>query len=206
MLRKVAITGPIASGKSLALKLFKTDQIYIFSADHRVTAMMRKKSIIGKSVVKILGKEVLDPKKPELKRDVIASVIFHDEKKRQALEGLIHPKVYQEMQIHMQIAHKQEYRIFIAEIPLLFELGWERYFDEVVLIDAAMKDCVRRFCQRKKMSLRHAETAYLQRARLYKSIELKRAQVDKIIENDGKFSTFKSQLIQIRSALLRCLS
>ena len=67
----------------------------------------------------------------------------------QALEKLIHPVVYREID---KAYHKQQQEtppppLFVAEIPLLFESGGERDFDYTIAVVADADICFQRFIQ-----------------------------------------------------------
>lgn len=58
-LSRVAVTGSIASGKSTVCHLFKELGAYTISADEIVHELLVPDSPLGRSVVELLGREII---------------------------------------------------------------------------------------------------------------------------------------------------
>ena len=86
----VGVTGGIATGKTLACNFFKKKNIEIVDADE----ISRSLQEIGQKgyveVIKAFGDEVLKPNK-ELDKAKLRKIIFSDQKKKDELEGIMHP-------------------------------------------------------------------------------------------------------------------
>jgi dephospho-CoA kinase len=79
-------------------------------------------------------------------REALATIVFSDEKEREALNAIVHPAV--------RAAAAEAERgvprgtIVVHDIPLLFETGQASSFDATVLVTAPNADRIRRVMQR----------------------------------------------------------
>jgi dephospho-CoA kinase len=146
-LKKVAVTGGLSCGKSLVCRTLQELGAYVVSADSIVHQLLSSDTNLGQKIIKLLGPEVLVNRK--LDRSRIAHIVFHDLGVLQALEELIHPAVYREL----DKAYREQQQetppppLFVAEIPLLFESGGERDFDYTIAVVANADICCQRFIQ-----------------------------------------------------------
>lgn len=140
---KIGITGGIASGKSLVCSFLKDLGIPVISADEIVRELQRDTFYLGK-IKELFGDEVFEGEK--LNRKKLASIIFSDENKRNLLNKLLHPPVLSE--IKKRIENLKNHKIIAVEVPLLFEVGIENWFDEVWVVYIPKDLQVRRIMER----------------------------------------------------------
>ncbi len=136
-MRKIGITGSIASGKTTASKILALRRGPLFIADEVVKKLYKKTffknlvkkkfSINSKSNIKEILKNRISAKKSNIKK----------------LEKLIHPLVRREMKAFTK-KHKKEPLLFY-EIPLLVEGKLMKNFDKIILIKAKKKTRLKRF-------------------------------------------------------------
>jgi dephospho-CoA kinase len=62
----------------------------------------------------------------------LAHLIFEDQHLREKINSIIHPLVYQE--IDQTIKENQDQTIILIDMPLLFEVGYEKKVDDTLLI------------------------------------------------------------------------
>jgi len=178
----IALTGNFGMGKTTVLKLFQKLGAHIFSSDAYVRDALKRKDII-KKVSKLLGGQVISisSKKPVLDKKLIAEIVFSDPLKRRALEKLIHPLVLRSIQTDMaKIIKKNSSAFIVFEVPLLFETGYEKYFDHTVTI----------FCSRRGLFERAGSKGFtrkeaLKRLNAQMPISKKKALADFVIDNNG---------------------
>ena len=131
-LKKVAITGGIATGKTTLLRLVKKMGFPTLSCDEVVKKLYEKQSVLEK-LRKFLPEEVFTPEKKVNSRKLL-SLILKDKTVKKRIEDLIHPEVKKEVVTFFKEAEKKGAKVLFVEVPLLFEVGWEHLFDEVWLI------------------------------------------------------------------------
>jgi dephospho-CoA kinase len=144
-LRKVAITGGLSCGKSSVCRILKEFGAYVVSADAIVHQLMSSDTNLGQEIVNLLGPSILVNQK--IDRSRIARIVFHDLELLEALETLVHPAVYKELNKDYQRQQNQPQppSLFVAEIPLLFESGGQRDYDDTVAVVANVEICCQRF-------------------------------------------------------------
>ena len=131
----VAITGGIGAGKSTALESFRRHGAATVSSDEIVHHLLATDPEVKAALVERLGEEILgDDGDPD--RERIALRVFRDREALDFLEKLLHPLVSREyMAWREQLAKlPNPPQVCVTEVPLLYEVGAETRFDEVVVI------------------------------------------------------------------------
>ena len=131
----IALTGGIACGKSLVREVFKANGFCSFEADEIARAQYGPDTELFKKIIALCGDEICD-RSGAIDRGVLAKMVFTDEKKRKALNALVHPVVLTKLEEWMTECRVNRVK-GIAEIPLLFECGWEQLpWDKVICVAA----------------------------------------------------------------------
>jgi dephospho-CoA kinase len=126
----VALTGGIGSGKSTVGQMFAQLGAIVSDSDQLARDVLERGSIGFDEVVTMFGDEVL--KNGEIDRQLLASIVFKDPKKRSDLEQVTHPlirKAFAEV-----VAKSAANSIVINQIPLLVESNHDYKFDHVITI------------------------------------------------------------------------
>jgi len=184
-LRKIAVTGGIASGKSTVCHLFEQLGAFTVSADAIVHQLLVPSTPLGKEIIALLGNEIVVGK--ALSRELIAQKVFSSPHLLEKLEKLIHPEVQKVIEAKYKTASQIDVPLFIAEVPLLFEAGLENFYDAVIVVISDEKACKERF--------KKDENEFLRRSQRLMPIEEKIKKADWIIENNGTLDHLR-QIIQ----------
>ena len=122
----LALTGGIATGKSTAIRHFRefVPDIVVFDCDESVKGLFATEEVIAE-ITRHFGKAILDPGTGKIDRGKLRAEVFGDDGKRKLLEGILHPRVRQECLALREKAAKQGVRCFLADVPLLFENGFD---------------------------------------------------------------------------------
>ena len=179
-MRRVALTGGIATGKSHVRAQFEKLGVPTIDAD----TLAREAVAVGTpglaAVVNRFGREVLTPS-GALDRQKLASVVFMDSAARRDLEAIIHPEVQRATDAWFDSMDPERYAVAIADIPLLYEVGRERDFDAVVVTAVDPETQVSRVIKRDGVSEEEARLRLA--AQLPIDEKVKRA--DFVIRTDG---------------------
>lgn len=125
----IAITGGIGSGKSLALSALKGKGYLVLSSDKIVSELYEKRKI--KLLLKTLFPTAVTGRiKLNINRKIISDCVFNNSEMLKKLTDLITPLVMEEI---LKRYKKAKTTVF-AEVPLLFECGFEKYFDQVIVV------------------------------------------------------------------------
>ena len=135
----LALTGTIGSGKTSALKLIVSGlqasgiPVIPFSADEENRRLLEMDPEVKDCIISLLGPTAYTPDgKPD--REIISRAIVTEPNKKEKLEEILHPRLEQIWKHLAQQHHSPSDAFFIAEIPLLYEKGLNRFFDKVLVV------------------------------------------------------------------------
>lgn len=184
---KVGLTGNIASGKSAVAAEWQRLGAAVIDAD----ALAREAVAPGTpglaAVVAAFGDGVLRAD-GTLDRAALRGIVFADPVARARLESIVHPGVAR-LRAEREAALEQAGEpLVINVIPLLFEVGLEDAFDEIVLVDAP--ESVRRRRLVELRGLDEREAARMIEAQM--PAEAKRGRATFVIENRGTLEELRT--------------
>lgn len=174
---KVALTGGIASGKSLASRRFESLGVPVIDADRVARELVEPGSPLLDDIRRRFGSEVFD-NDGRLDRSRLRDRIFSNPEDRRGLEAILHPAIHQRMQT---LAAQADGPYLVMVIPLLVESGQDWDEDRVLLIDAPEALQRERLLQRDRCSPEQADAILASQA----SRQARQARADDIILNDG---------------------
>jgi dephospho-CoA kinase len=189
---KVALTGSIGMGKSTVAAMFEAAGVPVFDAD----AVVRQLQGPGGALIDKIGE--LFPgtvRCGTLDRECLAHIVLSDPVKLKALEGIVHPAVQEWRQAF--IDKHSSAPVLLFEIPLLFETGGEKNFDQVIVASAPPD------IQRARVLARQGMSAAKLRSILERQMpdEEKRRRADFVIDTGTDLSTTESQVRDILACL-----
>ncbi|HOP94719.1 MAG TPA: dephospho-CoA kinase [Dictyoglomaceae bacterium] len=193
---KIGITGGIATGKTLVGNTLEEIKVPVISADEIVHELLEEKFYQNR-IKEIFGEEVFD--NGILNRKKLAKIIFSNREDREKLNALLHPPVLQEIKRRLELI--DFYDIVAVEIPLLFEVGVEDWFDEVWVVYAPLEMQIERIVSRDKVT----EEEALLRIKSQMPMEEKIKKADFIIYNVGDVESTKDQVMNRISYLRRMI-
>ncbi|MGN0006186.1 MAG: dephospho-CoA kinase [Candidatus Gastranaerophilaceae bacterium] len=129
----IAITGNIASGKSVVEKILKDLHYPVIDTDKVVHDLFIESKELNNQLkmsfadYNIYTENVIDRKK-------LAKVVFSDKKLLKKLEDITHPFIIDKV-LNFFEEHKNENFTFVA-VPLLYEVNWTYLFDKVIMVAA----------------------------------------------------------------------
>ncbi len=136
-MKKIGITGSIASGKTTASKILARGKYPLFSADNEVKKLYRNKDFKDLILNKFKIKKTL------IIKQILKKKILDNKSNLKKLEKIIHPFVRKEMR-KFKVKNKKKKFVFF-EIPLLVESKLMKKFDIVIFIKAKTDLRLKRF-------------------------------------------------------------
>ncbi len=195
--RVAGLTGGIASGKSSICRwLMEHGGLTGLNADELVAELLE----VGGEGWRQL-RVWLDPSffssdgrldKPMLRRG-----IFSDTRLRRRVESCLHPLVLTVIRERVAAMPASNQRPMLVEVPLLFEAGWQIFFNKVILISAADDVCLSRLRARDGVTEEEARLALKTQIPLAR----KRQWADYVIDNSAKWSETVIQLEKLQKEL-----
>lgn len=180
-MRRIGLTGGIASGKSTVAQLLARQGAVVVDAD-------------------ILAREVVEPGTPGLARVIarfgpgvvaedgtldrpaLGEIVFADPAARADLESIIHPEVRRRAaELERQAGPDA---VVVHVIPLLVETGQSGLFDLVVVVDCAPEDQAARLIARNGLTREQADARLAAQATRAQRL----AAAGLVIHNDGSFA------------------
>jgi dephospho-CoA kinase len=180
-MRRVALTGGIATGKSHCLARFGALGAAVVDADRLARDAVAPGTPGLTRVTERFGPGILRAD-GSLDRPALGRLVFADRAARADLEAIIHPEVYR--RISEWFANLPAgTRVAIADIPLLFETGHQHDFEVVIVCACSPDEQLRRLMARDGLT----EAAARERLDSQWPIDEKVARAHIVIRTDGGF-------------------
>ena len=184
---KIAITGTIGSGKSEAVRYLKEKGYDVFDCDEENRKLLEK----GEAGYEAVRQAFPDCfKGDELDKKALSALVFHDPEKKKKLEDIMHPLILKKLK-------ERNDPVLFAEVPLLFEAGWDRYFDRNLLVVTDEEILLKRLVKRGL-----AKEEALQRLQNQMPVSEKIKRADKIIYNNGSLKELHEALAEWLSEII----
>jgi len=194
----VALTGGIASGKSIVADVLKELGCYINHADKIAHQLMEPGEFAWKKIVSHFGKEILN-KNNTINRSKLGAVVFSEEKERLFLNRIIHPLVFKRQKSIIQKLQKEgQHKIFVSEAALTIEANLADFFDKIIVVYCKENIQIKRLIKRDKIS--HKEAIKKMKSQLTTEKKLKYA--DYIIDTSSTIKSTVEQTEQIYRNLI----
>jgi len=195
----VALTGGIATGKSIVAEVLRRHGGYIHSADQTARELMEPGQSAWQKVVARFGKAILNPDQT-IDRSALSRIIFDDEKARLFLNRLIHPLVLEKKrELIDRLAKEGNVKIFISEAALTIEAGFTGFFDKVIVVHCRPEIQIRRLMERDDIDRAEA----LKKIQAQMPAEDKRRYADYAIDTSGTIEETIRQSEQVYAKLLK---
>ena len=187
----IGITGGISSGKSTVTNFLRQRGFQVVDADALVHQLQAPGGRLYNILVEHFGNQVV-LKNGQLNRPLLASLIFSNPEEQEWSKETQGQVILEELAaLKNQLAQTES--IFFMDIPLLFEQGYESWFDEVWLIYLDRETQIERLMNRDKLSLEAAES----RLSSQWSLDKKKKLATHIIDNSGSLDQLLSQIISL---------
>ncbi|MBP5259787.1 MAG: dephospho-CoA kinase [Paludibacteraceae bacterium] len=176
-MKRVGITGGIGSGKTFFCHRLEAAGLSVFYADIESRRLLENDERLKLQIKQLLGEESYNGELPN--RSYIASRIFQDPTLREQMNALVHPRVLEAFEQWCGQRAEDGERVVLMESAILFESGFNRYVDTVVVVSAPENERLERTIERDHTN----EAAVRERMAAQWSEEKKAAKADFILSN-----------------------
>lgn len=186
--KKIGLTGIMGAGKSSVIALLQEVGIPVLDCDAINRELIQQGERGYQAIISTFGHAILQAD-GALDAKKMSDVIFGDATKKAQLEAILHPLIKEE--IAKACATCKE-PLIVIEVPLLFEVHWESYFDEVWVVACAQELLLERLSTYRHIS---KEEALRRLAHQMPQAE-KCAKADVILHNDDDKAYLKAQILK----------
>ena len=172
---KIGLTGGIGCGKTTVAKLFEQLKIPVIDADEIARQLVAIGQPALMRIQEVFGSDVFKPD-GSLNREQLRELIFSDPEKKQRLESILHPLVYQSMQAMLEQLISP---YCIICIPLLFETNMTRFVDRILVVDCPVETQIERVRKRDNMTMERIQSIIDSQV----SRTFRKAQANDLIDN-----------------------
>ena len=188
MIRRIGLTGGIATGKSYVAGKIKEAGVPIVDADVLAREVVAPGTPGLAAVRKRFGPDAVR-RDGTMDRVRIAQIVFKDKRARLDLEAIIHPAVQRAIDdFFAQLPKRTPFAV--ADVPLLFETKREGQFQEVVVVACPRDIQLMRLMERSKLSKEDAE----RRLSAQLPIDQKVKKATHVIRTEGTFEETDAQV------------
>lgn len=187
----MALTGGIASGKSTACRLIQqwAPKAVLFDCDACVRELLENHGAIAQQIADVFGQEAIDVT-GSVNRAFLREVVFANPSARRQLEAILHPQVRQECLDSLSNAAKQGAEWFVADVPLLFEKGFDFGQTQAIVVASSRATQIQRLKARNGFD----ETLIESILNAQLPVDEKIARADIVFWNEGPTSVLESQI------------
>lgn len=189
-MRRIGLTGGIASGKSTVAAMFAELGAHVLDADLAAREAVAPGSPALEAIAAEFGPEVFAPD-GSLDRAALRRLIFSDQVARQRLNAIVHPEVSRRINDELRrLAAEDPEGTALVDVPLLFESGWDGLFEAVVVVWVPPEEQVGRLIERDSVARGAAEASL--KAQMPLGEKRRRAQF--VIDNSGPVEETRKQV------------
>lgn len=166
----------------------------MFDSDKCVHRLLTDRAIV-REIAGEFGEGVVTD--GSINRPALRDLVFADAGKRQTLEGILHPRVLEQLRgALVEVANAGETDLFVADVPLFFESGnFDVNSDQVLVVGASRDVQIRRIQDRSNGSIDHFLATRIVEAQM--PLDIKFRQGDRVVWNDGDRTILELQATQV---------
>lgn len=185
----LGLTGGIATGKSTVSRYFAEKGIPVVDADLAARKVVEPGTEGLAGIVAHFGPAILNMD-GTLNRKKLGSIIFADEAKRQVLNQTLHIHIRRQIQNETQVLLDQKHSLIVLDIPLLFESGYDKNCNAVMVVYTTPEVQKQRLMARNNLTEQEANDRISSQI----SIDDKKALADIVIDNNGSLEATYEQV------------
>ncbi len=191
---RIGLTGGVASGKSTVADLFAREGVPIIDTDVIAREVVEPGRPALAEIVQEFGRGILD-EQGQLHRRRLRNLVFQDDKRRQTLERILHPRIREETRLRAATAGGP-YQVIV--VPLLAESPMKAEMDRILVVDVSEETQLERLLQRDAESELQARRMIAAQA----SREDRLAIADDVIDNSGTLEATADQVQRLHRKYL----
>jgi len=194
---KVALTGGIASGKTLVSDLLEIYGCHIVDLDVIAREVVLPGTEGLKELIEIFGESILLTD-GTLNRKHLRDELYKKGRNRAIIEQTLHPKILQKMKTSMD---EHQEGVIVIVIPLLVEKNLWEPFDRAIVVDCEIETQLSRLMSRENVDKEKAEVMLMAQASREQRLQLNDYLPTDVIENNSQISDLKEKVASLNQKL-----
>ena len=172
----IGITGGIGSGKSTLSHLLRAEGYSVYDTDLEARRLQNEHSVMRKKMTDLFGKEIYTEQ--GLNRPFLGKIVFGKPELLIKLNAIVHPLVMDDFK--SWVINRYPKKMLFIESAILYESGFNKLVDKVILITASEDVRIERVMKRDNVNVEHI------RARMSHQLseEEKQIRADFVIHTD----------------------
>jgi|AP48_1055490.scaffolds.fasta_scaffold87185_1 dephospho-CoA kinase len=195
---RIALTGGIASGKSLVSNFFRELKISVIDTDIISREILHSNKSILCEIRNSFGNHIFS-EQGELKRKKLRKIIFENRKKRLLLGSIMHPEIRKETLKRIQM---EEGVYHIIVIPLLYNSPMKNDVDRIIVVNCTDTIQLQRLLKRDSETISQAKHIISSQASRQDLLKI----ADDLIQNNQSKQATRSQVIKLHQKYLEFFS
>ena len=191
----IGITGGIGTGKSIICKVFEVLGVPVYYADQRAKWLTNNDLQLRKEIKELLGRNAYDSN-GQYNRKWVASQVFDNPALLQILNGLVHPRVFEDTK--RWLTQQQNHVYVLREAALTNAAGNNNDLTKIIVVNAPLDLRIKRI---KKRDTQRTEAEILAIISRQKTEQAFQQIADYQIVNDEK-QLLLPQILSLHKALL----
>lgn len=187
-MKKIAICGNIASGKTTVQKFLEDKGYKVLDTDevsHELLTIKNKELFEAFKHLDVFGDN------GEFSRYKVGQLIFSNEEYRKKIAEIMHPQIAREIEKFFD-ENKSEELLFVG-IPLLFEANMQGMFDKILFVYTDDDIRLKRLLARNNYTLTHAKARMNSQMTQEKKIKMS----DYVVNNNGNLEELYKNLFKL---------
>jgi dephospho-CoA kinase len=185
---RIGLTGGIGSGKSEVARRFDALGIPVIDTDVLAREIVAPGQPLLVAILDVFGED-LRLKDGSLDRRTLRTRVFQQPELRKRLEAMTHPAIAQAVEERVAALPASTPYVVLV-IPLLFEAGWQKKVDRVLVVDCPEAVQVERILRRDGVAIELARTMVHSQA----SRDQRRRGTDDVIDNGGDTASLDARV------------
>lgn len=194
-MKKIAITGNIASGKSQVEKILEDLNYFVIDTD-KINNELLLNDEKTKQEIKLAFKNYDIEINNNISKEKLGNIVFNNKKEKEKLENILHKKILEKIEFYKKENENKD--IIFVSVPLLFEVNWDKHFDKIIFISAKEELRIKRLINRNNLTKEQA----LSRINSQDKEENKIKKSDFVIYNNSDLISLKNQINTVLDKLI----
>ena len=197
-MKVIGLTGSIGSGKSTVAGLFKELGAEVIDADQVSRQVVEPGSKTLNQLTSEFGDQILNPD-GSLNRAHVADIVFESDEKRQLLNSIIHPAIYNKIVNLIEEYREKGCELVVLEAALMLEKGGLlKLTDHLVVVSIDEETQLKRLEQRGGLTTEQMKARI--KTQLGNDEKIKHA--DFVIDNSGNLENTRTQVSGIWNKII----